>query len=77
MGGGMKQRIAWWVWVVRVLLLLILVPVLYIAMYGGPPDFECTEGADGARIAIWFLIALLVFACLTPSRYSVEEKDGP
>lgn len=73
----MKQRIVWWVWFVRVVLLLILVPVLYIAMYGGLPDFQCTEGADGARIAIWFLIALLVLACLTPTRYRVEEKDRP
>ena len=53
----MKQRIVWWVWVSRVLLFLILVPVLSIAMYGGLPDMDCTEGADGARIAVWFLIS--------------------
>lgn len=40
------------------------------------PDLRCTEGADGARIAIWFLIALLMVACLTLTRYRVGE-DGP
>jgi hypothetical protein len=72
----MKQRIVCWVWFVRVALLLILVPVLYIAMYGGLPDFRCTEGADVARNRDLVLIALLVLARLTPTRYRVEE-DRP
>ena len=55
------------VWAVRILMLLIFLPVMYVSIHGGPPDFD-GEGAEGARTAVWFLLALLLVACVIPTR---------
>jgi hypothetical protein len=55
------------VWAIRIFLLLIYLPVMYMSIYGGPPDFD-GEGAEGARAAVWILLAVLLSAWLIPTR---------
>jgi hypothetical protein len=74
MAAGPPARIVA-VWTVRILLLAIFLPVMYISIHGGPPDFD-GEGAEGARAAVWILLALLLVACLMAPNISPTQPPA-
>ena len=62
------------VWSIRLVSLLIFIAVMYIAMHGGAPDFD-GEGGEGARTAVWFILPLLLGACVFPARSSRQAAE--